>query len=79
MSAFDVLSRFGTAALLRFLGAVVLFVLLHVLRIPVYLLAKVLEIGMRRVDGALQRAVSAAGSGKPHNDFFAPSSPAPAA
>lgn len=79
MSAFDVLSRFGTAALLRFLGAVVLFVLLHVLRIPVYLLAKVLEIGMRRVDGALQRAVSAAGPSKPHNDFFAPSSPAPAA
>lgn len=62
MSAFDVLDRYGTAALLRFLGAVALFVALHLVRLPFVLLARVLEVGMGRVDGYLTGAL-ATGSG----------------
>lgn len=60
MSAFDVLERFGTAALLRFLGAVAVFVLLHLVRLPLLTLARLLEVGMRRVDGYLTAAATAA-------------------
>lgn len=66
MSAFDVLDRYGTAALLRFLGAVALFVALHLLRLPFVLLARVLEVGMGRVDGYLTGALtSPAGQTEP--------------
>lgn len=61
MSAFDVLDRHGTAALLRFLGAVALFVALHLLRVPFVLLARLLEAGMGRVDGYLTGALTATG------------------
>ncbi|OZM69905.1 hypothetical protein CFN78_28185 [Amycolatopsis antarctica] len=70
MSAFDVLSKFGTGALLKFAGAVVLFLVLHLLRIPVVVLARSIEVGMRRVDGHLAASVSNRNT-KPHNDFFA--------
>lgn len=60
MSAFDVLDRYGTAALLRFLGAVALFVALHLVRLPFVLLARVLEVGMGRVDGYLTGALGTA-------------------
>jgi hypothetical protein len=74
MSGFDVLRRFGTAALLRFLATVALFVLLHLVRIPFYLLARALEVGMRRVDASLTSSLSsAAASPRPHTDFFATS------
>lgn len=53
MSATDVLSRYGTAALLRFLGAVAVFVALHLLRLPFLLIARLLEVGMGRVDAYL--------------------------
>lgn len=65
MSAFDVLDRYGTAALLRFLGAVALFVGLHLLRLPFVLLARLLEVGMGRVDGYLTGALTAGGTAGP--------------
>jgi len=61
MSAFDVLSSYGTAALLRFLGCVALFVALHLLRQPFLLAAQLLEAGMRRVDARLTASVTAPG------------------
>lgn len=59
MSAFDVLTRYGTAALLRFLGCVALFVALHLLRQPFLLVARLLEVGMRRIDASLASTVTA--------------------
>ncbi|GAA5103962.1 hypothetical protein [Haloechinothrix salitolerans] len=58
MSAFDVLERYGTAALLRFLGAVAMFVALHLLRLPFVLVCRLLEVGMRRVDVYLTTAAT---------------------
>lgn len=69
MSTFDVLQRHGTAALLRFAAAVALFLVLHLIRIPLVLLARVLEIGMRRADGFATRQASRPPSG-PINHFF---------
>ncbi|PXY17886.1 hypothetical protein BAY59_35455 [Prauserella coralliicola] len=70
MSTFDVLRRYGTGALLRFAGAVVLFLLLHLVRIPLVLAARVLEVAMRRLDGFATRQASTPPR-KPVNDFFA--------
>jgi hypothetical protein len=58
MSAAEVLARFGTWALLRFVLALLVFVLLHLVRLPVLLLAVVLDGAMSRVDGAVTAAVS---------------------
>lgn len=58
MSATDVLARFGTWALLKFVVALLVFVLLHLMRLPVLLLAVVLESAMSRVDMAVTAAVS---------------------
>lgn len=69
MSLFDVLSRFGTAALLRFVGAVLLFLLLHLLRIPLVLAARVLEGVLRRLDHYAARQASRPPRG-PVNDFY---------
>ncbi|HJQ45598.1 MAG TPA: hypothetical protein VJ870_04625 [Amycolatopsis sp.] len=71
MSLFEVLSRFGTAALLRFVSAVVLFLLLHLLRIPLVLIARVLEIAMCRANAYAARQASQAPRG-PINQFFHP-------
>jgi hypothetical protein len=69
VSTFDVLNRYGTAALLRFAAAVALFLVLHLVRIPLVLLARVLEGVMRRVDGyAIRQATSPT---KPINHYFA--------
>lgn len=70
MSSFDVLARYGTAALLRFASAVALFLLLHLVRIPLVLAARVLEVGMRRADGFATRQATTAPD-KPINHFFA--------
>ncbi|RBM12126.1 hypothetical protein DI005_33240 [Prauserella sp. PE36] len=70
MSTFDVLRQYGTAALLRFAGAVVLFLVLHLVRIPLVLAARVLEVAMRRLDGFATRQASTPPR-KPVNDFFA--------
>jgi hypothetical protein len=47
---FDALERRGTLALLKFTGALVLFVLLHLARLPLVLAARVLEVALRRLD-----------------------------
>lgn len=69
MSTFDVLQRHGTAALLRFAAAVALFLVLHLIRIPLVLLARVLEVGMRRADGFATRQATTPKTG-PINHFF---------
>lgn len=69
MSTFDVLNRHGTAALLRFAAAVALFLVLHLIRIPLVLIARVLEGVMQRVDGYAIRQASR--PQKPINHFFA--------
>jgi hypothetical protein len=71
MSTFDVLEHRGTAALLRVFGAVALFLVLHLIRIPLVLVAAVLEGVMRRVDGYATRAASAPPV-RPINHFFVP-------
>jgi hypothetical protein len=58
MSASDVLARFGTWALVKFVAALLVFVVLHLVRMPVLLLAVVLNGAMSRVDGAVTAAVS---------------------
>ena len=68
MSAFDVLERYGTAALLRFLGAVAMFVALHLLRLPFVLVCRLLEVGMRRVDVYLTTAATARAHTWPASD-----------
>lgn len=78
MSAFDVLSRHGTAALLRFLGSVALFVALHLLRQPFLLAARLLEAGMRRVDARLTASVTAPGSRPRDSRSTRPCTPASA-
>lgn len=51
MSAFEVLQRVGTWVLVRFVLALLVFVVLHLARLPLLLLARVLEVCMRRIDG----------------------------
>ncbi len=60
MSASDVLAQFGTWALVKFVGALLVFVLLVLMRMPVRLLVVFLEALMSRVDNAVTRAVSRA-------------------
>lgn len=69
MSVFDVLQRFGTAALTRFTAALLLFLLVHLLRIPLVLIARALEVFLRRINRYVARQVSQ--SAGPVNDFFA--------
>lgn len=72
MSANDVLDRYGTAALLRFVGAVVLFTLLHLLRWPFVLLARLLEIGMGRIDAYLTGTTTTRPATGPQSTATAP-------
>jgi hypothetical protein len=58
VSASDVLARFGTWALVKFVLALLVFVVLHLLRLPVLLLAVVLAAAMSRVDAMVAAAVS---------------------
>ncbi|MFI5611334.1 hypothetical protein [Amycolatopsis sp. NPDC051903] len=50
MTTFDVLQRFGTLALIRHALTVLLFLALHLIRIPLVLLARILEWLMRRLN-----------------------------
>jgi hypothetical protein len=50
VSAFDVLDRYGAGRLARFVGALVVFLLLHLARWPLMLAVRVVEAAMRRVD-----------------------------
>jgi hypothetical protein len=52
MSTFDVLREHGTAALARHAGLVVLFLLLHLIRIPFVLIERVLAGVLVRIDDA---------------------------
>lgn len=61
MSATDVLAQYGTWALVKFVGALLVFVLLHLMRMPVRLLVVALDALMSRVDAAVTGAVSRAG------------------
>jgi hypothetical protein len=71
MSIFEVLERHGTAALFRFVGAVVLFLTLHAVRLPLVILARILEGVMRRVDTFAVRQATARPT-RPINQFFTP-------
>jgi hypothetical protein len=62
MSASEVLQRFGTWTFLRFVLALLMFLALHLARLPFVLIARLLETGMSRVDKAVTAAVSAAGT-----------------
>lgn len=53
MSTFAVLHTYGLATLLRFLGALALFIALHLVRLPLVVAARVLEVAMFRVDAYL--------------------------
>lgn len=69
MSMFEVLQRFGTWALLRFTTAAALFVLLHLIRIPLVLAARLLEFTMRRANAWAARVASTSPT-RPINQFF---------
>ncbi|MDQ0378591.1 hypothetical protein [Amycolatopsis thermophila] len=71
MSMFEVLRRFGTKVLLKFAAAVGLFLLLHLIRIVPVLIAKVIEVCMRRLDTFIVEQASRAPTG-PVNQFFHP-------
>lgn len=62
VSASDVLAQFGTWALVKFVGALLVFVVLHLVRMPVRLLVVVLEAAMSRVDKTVTGAVSRTGT-----------------
>lgn len=69
MSAFEVLQRKGTLALLGFLAALLGFVALHLVRIPLVLMAAVLAGVMSRLDAAITRKATGPAEG-PVNQFF---------
>lgn len=69
MSTFDVLERFGTWALIRHLIVVLLFVVLHLLRIVPVLVCRVLEGVMRELD-AYGAAQASRPPRRPVNNFF---------
>lgn len=53
MSACEVLERYGTWALVRFVLTLLAVVVVHLVRLPLLLVARVLEALMRRLDGLL--------------------------
>lgn len=50
MSASEVLARYGTWALVRFVLTLLAFVLVHLTRLPLLVLARLLEALMQRLD-----------------------------
>lgn len=71
MSAFEVLQRKGTLTLLGFTGALLVFVVLHLVRIPLVLLAAILAGVMARLDRTVTRLATEPPRG-PINQFFPP-------
>jgi hypothetical protein len=69
MSVFDVLHRYGTAAVVRFTGALLLFLALHLVRIPLVLAAQVLEVALHRINAYATRQASTGPAG-PINHFY---------
>lgn len=60
MTLFEILTKFGTPALLRFLALVLAFLALHLLRSPLQALVWVLTALMRGVDSAVAARLAAA-------------------
>lgn len=58
MPCSEVLARYGTTALLRLLGALALFLTLHLLRAPLLVVVRVLAAAMARVDAYAAGQVS---------------------
>lgn len=54
-TSFDLLDRYGAARLAAVVGALALFLLLHLIRSPLLLAARALEVSMRRVDAYATR------------------------
>ncbi|MEU0464998.1 hypothetical protein ABZ215_13425 [Amycolatopsis sp. NPDC006131] len=76
MSLFDVLQTKGTWALIKVVAALNLFLLLHLLRLPFVVVARVIEFAARRVDRSVARLATTVPV-KPVNQFFAdPTAPA---
>jgi hypothetical protein len=50
VNLFDILTRHGTLALARFVGALMLFLVLHLARLPLLVAVRVLEAAMRRIN-----------------------------
>ncbi|QYN23150.1 hypothetical protein [Amycolatopsis sp. DSM 110486] len=74
MNVFEVLERKGTLVLLGFLAALLGFVVLHLIRIPLVLLAAILAGVMARLNTSLQRLATEPARG-PVNQFFPPNFP----
>ncbi len=70
MSTFDVLERYGTAALVRHVGTLVLFLVLLFLRIPFVLAERVLAGVLKRLD-AYATAQASRPPTRPINHYFA--------
>jgi hypothetical protein len=68
---FRLLARNGTWALLRVFAALALFLVLHLIRIPLVVLARILAGVMARVDDYTTRRVATPPRG-PINQFFDP-------
>lgn len=69
MSTFDVLREHGTAALARHAALVVLFLLLHLIRIPFVLAERVLAGALVRIDHAATTQARRIPK-RPVNQFF---------
>lgn len=54
-TTFDLLDRYGGGRLAAVVGALALFLALHLLRSPLLLAVRVLEVSMRRVDAYATR------------------------
>jgi hypothetical protein len=70
MSVFEVLRRFGTWRLVLFTGSLLVFLVLHLVRIPLVLAAWVLEAALCRLDGYATRQASTPPR-RPVNHFYA--------
>jgi cytochrome c-type biogenesis protein CcmH/NrfG len=55
VTAFDVLDRYGAGPLTRLVVALAVFLLLHLVRWPLTVAVRVLEVAMRRVDAYATR------------------------
>lgn len=69
MSTFDVLQQHGTAALARHVGWLLLFLVLHLIRIPFVLIERALAVALVRIDKAATTQASRIPK-RPINQFF---------
>jgi hypothetical protein len=69
MSIFDVLQQHGTAALARHVGWLLLFLILHLIRIPFVLIERILAGALVRINKAATTQASRIPK-RPVNQFF---------